>query len=48
MLFRVVDEYRLEVWTTGRQDHLVCFQVLSLNGQRDIGEGFRMQQLIEY
>lgn len=28
--------------------NLVCLQVLSLDGQRHVGEGFRVQQLVEH
>ena len=44
----VLQEQRLEVAGTGGQHHLVALDRRAVDGQRHVGEGLRLQQLLEH
>lgn len=48
MLARIVEKQRLEVWTTGRQNHLVRLDWVTVASQGHVHEGFALKELIEY
>lgn len=50
MVLRFLGESETSVISCNRdcETYLVCLQGLSFDGQRHIGEGFRVQELIEH